>query len=140
MGGYDQAGPFDFHQPHRERGSYNYANRANFSRWTQPEHNLFVTLLKRYGRDWKKIEEFMNGTKSDQQCRTRGIIMLQKLRENCWDPELYQVLRSKINPGYSSSRYAVSKTGQKDDRKPVGSEEVESLDMRKEIESQLKIF
>jgi hypothetical protein len=56
------------------------------------------------------------------------------------------VLRSKINPGYSSSRYATSSSkpakGDKDtDKRPTGgSEEVESLDMRKEVDVQLKIF
>ena len=37
----------------------------------------------------------MEGSKTEQQCRTRGIIIYNKLRENNTDDELYRILAGK---------------------------------------------
>lgn len=40
-------------------------------RWTSREHELFLTGYEKFGKDWKKISEFM-GTRSNVQCRTHA--------------------------------------------------------------------
>jgi len=52
----------------------------------------FIDLIKRHGRHWNLIAEMMNGAKNEQQCRTRGIILLNKLKVNCFDQLLYEKL------------------------------------------------
>lgn len=67
------------------------ANRAVPCRWTHSEHQTLVALLKKNGKKWQDIAEII-GTKNEQQCRTRGLIMLNKLKRCNYDPELYKVL------------------------------------------------
>lgn len=44
------------------------------------------------GKNWKKIATDV-GTKNEQQCRTRGLILFNKLQRHCWDEELYNILK-----------------------------------------------
>jgi hypothetical protein len=76
------------------------ANRAVPCRWTHSEHNTLVALLKKNGKKWQEIAEII-GTKNEQQCRTRGLIMFNKLKRCNYDPELYQVLKVPTRAGES---------------------------------------
>ena len=48
--------------------------------------------MKRDGKKWQEIAETI-GTKNEQQCRTRGLVLWNKLRKHCWDKELFEVLK-----------------------------------------------
>ena len=61
------------------------------SRWSHSEHKTFVEMLKTEGKVWSRIAAAI-GTKNEQQCRTRGLILANKLMRNCWDQDLLYVL------------------------------------------------
>ena len=65
--------------------------RAMPCRWSHAEHKAFIDMLKRDGKQWKDIAETI-GTKNEQQCRTRGLVLFNKLKKHCWDKELFDVL------------------------------------------------
>lgn len=65
--------------------------RAMPCRWSHSEHKTFVDMLKNDGKQWTRIAEAI-GTKNEQQCRTRGLILFNKLKKHCWDKELFDVL------------------------------------------------
>lgn len=118
-----------------------YERSVSPSRWTQEEHQRWVDFLKKYGRDWKNIEHFMGGTKSEQQCRTRGIILLQKLKENCYDDDLYRVLAGK-NYGKEYIKRSYNKRGHRPvqlekDANANAEDEYDSMDVRKDVKSLL---
>ena len=48
-------------------------------------------MLKKDGKQWTHIAETI-GTKNEQQCRTRGLVLFNKLKKHCWDKELFDVL------------------------------------------------
>ena len=54
--------------------------------------------MKRDGKKWQAIADEI-GTKNEQQCRTRGLVLWNKLRKHCWDKELYEVLAPTGKPG-----------------------------------------
>lgn len=68
-----------------------------FSRWTAEESALFVKCVKKYGRNWASIIKDMGGCKTEQQLRTRGILLHQKLKKDCYDPELFRILSVRTN-------------------------------------------
>lgn len=45
--------------------------KEKIGRWTQSEAYLFETLLERYGKNWKKIHQYMKG-RSLSQIRSHG--------------------------------------------------------------------
>ncbi|CDW85830.1 myb-like dna-binding shaqkyf class family protein [Stylonychia lemnae] len=60
-------------------------------RWSDEDHNRFVKALKTIGKNWKQIAIDV-GTKNEQQCRTRGLIIFNRLQRHCWDEELKKIL------------------------------------------------
>eukprot|EP00347_Sterkiella_histriomuscorum_P009745 403340050 len=65
--------------------------RMASERWSDEDHNRFVKALKTVGKNWKQIATDV-GTKNEQQCRTRGLIIFNRLTRHCWDEELKQIL------------------------------------------------
>jgi hypothetical protein len=43
-----------------------YLRNQPLTRWTEEEHERFVMFIKTHGKEWKKIEEWMGGSKSEQ--------------------------------------------------------------------------
>ncbi len=87
------------------------SSRAVPCRWTHSEHNTLVALLKKNGKKWQEIAEII-GTKNEQQCRTRGLIMLNKLKRCNYDPELYTVLKVPTRAGeYVKPEYVMNPDG-----------------------------
>ena len=79
----------------------------------------------------------MGGTKSEQQCRTRGIILLQKLKENCYDDDLYRVLAGK-NYGKEYKKREYNKRGHRVVQpEKDADDEYDSMDVRKDVKSLL---
>ena len=53
---------------------------AGFGRWTKDEHKAFLKGLQKFGRDWRKIEEYI-GSRSGAQIRSHAqkyFIKMQK--------------------------------------------------------------
>lgn len=51
--------------------SHGVDDNSNVGRWTQQEHDLFLQGYELYGKDWRKIAEYI-GTRSNVQCRTHA--------------------------------------------------------------------
>ena len=56
-------------------------DRFNKGRWTKEEHVRFMEGLKLYGKDWKKVQEYV-GTRSSTQARSHAQKVLPKLGNN----------------------------------------------------------
>lgn len=83
------------------QGTRRYAeskDRAVPCRWTTTEHQSLVALLKKKGKKWLEIAEII-ATKNEQQCRTRGLILLNKLKKYNFDTELLKILSLPIRAG-----------------------------------------
>ena len=61
------------------------------AKWSDEDNERFLSSLKRLGKNWKQVALEV-GTKNEQQCRTRGLIIYNKLLRNCWDEELKKIL------------------------------------------------
>eukprot|EP00829_Urostomides_striatus_P009691 TRINITY_DN2145_c0_g2_i1.p1 TRINITY_DN2145_c0_g2~~TRINITY_DN2145_c0_g2_i1.p1 ORF type:complete len:239 (+),score=67.22 TRINITY_DN2145_c0_g2_i1:36-719(+) len=44
---------------------------AGTGRWTEKEHKLFIEALEKYGKDWKKVKEYV-GTRTTTQARSHA--------------------------------------------------------------------
>jgi SHAQKYF class myb-like DNA-binding protein len=62
---------------------------ANTGRWTKAEHKRFLEALKLYGKDWKKVQEYV-GTRTTTQARSHAQKYFSKIgREDRKDDEFY---------------------------------------------------
>ena len=52
----------------------------NHGRWTEEEHNKFLIAISKYGKKWKKIEEYI-GTRSSTQARSHAQKYFNKITE-----------------------------------------------------------
>lgn len=77
-------------------------------RWTTEEHKILVDCLFKFGKNWNKVASFVK-TKNEQQCRTRGGVMYNKLKENCFDEKLYEILKPRPMYGHHKTS-SVKKT------------------------------
>ena len=68
-------------------------------RWSHAEHKAFIDMLKKDGKQWQYIAETI-ATKNEQQCRTRGLVLFNKLKKHCWDKELFDVLAPRGKYSY----------------------------------------
>ena len=46
------------------------SKRSN-GRWTREEHTLFVEAIKKFGKNWKKVEDYI-GTRTGAQIRSHA--------------------------------------------------------------------
>ena len=46
-------------------------NRSSAGRWTQVEHTRFTEALKMFGKNWKKVEDYV-GTRTGAQVRSHA--------------------------------------------------------------------
>eukprot|EP00331_Platyophrya_macrostoma_P003776 CAMPEP_0176431040 /NCGR_PEP_ID=MMETSP0127-20121128/14592_1 /TAXON_ID=938130 /ORGANISM="Platyophrya macrostoma, Strain WH" /LENGTH=246 /DNA_ID=CAMNT_0017813005 /DNA_START=35 /DNA_END=775 /DNA_ORIENTATION=- len=54
-----------------ESSDYQSGGKQSNGRWTKEEHQRFVEAIKNYGKNWKKVEEFV-GTRSGAQIRSHA--------------------------------------------------------------------
>lgn len=59
--------------------------------WSIFQKKAFREAVMKFGRDWKKISEFVQ-TKDFKQCRSRGENLLRQLKKKNFDPELLEKL------------------------------------------------
>ena len=80
--------------------------RATPCRWSSHEKKKFIELLKSMGKQFTKIAELIK-TKNEQQCRTKALILYNKLKLNNWDPKLMEILAPTriMGAGRKKKRY-----------------------------------
>ena len=66
--------------------------RLSSAKWSEEDSQRFMRSLRANGKNWRQIAADV-GTKNEQQCRTRGLILFNKLQKHCWDDELYNILK-----------------------------------------------
>lgn len=55
---------------------------SSMGRWTREEHNKFVDGLRKYGKNWKLIEDYVN-TRSGSQIRSHAQKFFSRLEKQC---------------------------------------------------------
>jgi hypothetical protein len=79
-------------------------HRATPCRWSSHEKKRFIELLKTMGKQFAKIAEIIK-TKNEQQCRTKALILYNKLKCNNFDNKLYEILApTRPPPGAGTGR------------------------------------
>lgn len=56
--------------------------QSTMGRWTREEHNKFVDGLRKYGKNWKLIEDYVN-TRSGSQIRSHAQKFFSRLEKQC---------------------------------------------------------
>lgn len=67
----------------------------NNGRWTDQEHLIFLAWVIEFGRDWKKIEFYVQ-TRSSSQARSHAQKVLKKMDRNAIYKEI-NLLKSKLD-------------------------------------------
>lgn len=62
----------------KSQGKLSSNSAFNQGRWSDAEHNLFLEGIDKFGKDWKKVEEFV-GTRSSTQARSHAQKVLPKM-------------------------------------------------------------
>ena len=57
-------------------------DQSSMGRWTRDEHNKFVDGLRKYGKNWKLIEDYVN-TRSGSQIRSHAQKFFSRLEKQC---------------------------------------------------------
>lgn len=57
-------------------------DQSSMGRWTKEEHNKFVDGLRKYGKNWKLIEDYVN-TRSGSQIRSHAQKFFSRLEKQC---------------------------------------------------------
>ena len=63
-------------------------------RWTSEEHLRFIEAIKRFGKQWKKVEEFVQ-TRSGAQIRSHAQKYFLKIQKEYPDQDSFEVFKSK---------------------------------------------
>lgn len=63
-------------------------------RWTSEEHLRFIEALKRFGKQWKKVEEFVQ-TRSGAQIRSHAQKYFLKIQKEYPDQDSFEVFKNK---------------------------------------------
>ena len=61
-----------------------------------------MAILKQKGKRWTEVAQLV-GTKTERQCRTRALIIWNKLKRDNTDPELLQVLETPVRSEQSKN-------------------------------------
>jgi SHAQKYF class myb-like DNA-binding protein len=57
-------------------------DQSSMGRWTKEEHNKFIDGLRKYGKNWKLIEDYVN-TRSGSQIRSHAQKFFSRLEKQC---------------------------------------------------------
>ena len=58
-----------------------YTIQQKREKWSDEEHDRFMEAITQFGRDWKKVEEYI-GTKTRKQIRSHAQKHFEKMRKN----------------------------------------------------------
>lgn len=84
-------------------------NKAN-GRWTKEEHERFVEGIRRFGKNWKKVEEFV-GTRNGAQIRSHAQkFFLRIQREERSEDSDSKSLKEKLRSTRKVSDFSESTT------------------------------
>ena len=80
-------------------------------RWTKEEHERFIEGIRKYGKNWKKVEEFV-GTRNGAQIRSHAQKFFQRIkREELMDESDSKSLGDKIRFSRQQSDYSEITSG-----------------------------
>ena len=63
-------------------------------RWTSEEHRRFIDALKKFGKQWKKVEEYVH-TRSGAQIRSHAQKYFLKIQKEYPDQDSFEVFKNK---------------------------------------------
>ena len=80
--------------PTEERNySFSPSNKYSAGRWTEEEHNRFLEALDKFGKDWKKVQEYIE-TRNSSQIRSHAQKYFNKLLKGS-EPKKSHILSNK---------------------------------------------
>ena len=71
-----------------------HSNSKTSGRWTNEEHKKFIEALKKYGKQWKKVEEYIQ-TRSGAQIRSHAQKYFLKIQKEYPDQDSFEVFQTK---------------------------------------------
>lgn len=74
-------------------------------RWTKEEHQRFLEAVKQFGKNWKKVEEYV-GTRSGAQIRSHAQKFFQRLEKEVKGGQLNQKTHGNVNDIYSARKFS----------------------------------
>lgn len=87
------------------------AQNKTMGRWTKEEHERFIEGIRKYGKNWKKVEEFV-GTRNGAQIRSHAQKFFQRIkREELMDESDSKSLGDKIRFSRQQSDYSEITSG-----------------------------
>jgi SHAQKYF class myb-like DNA-binding protein len=82
-------------------------------RWTNEEHHKFIEALKKYGKQWKKVEDHIQ-TRSGAQIRSHAQKYFLKIQKEYPDQDSFEVFKNKT-PEFLEETIFMKKKGESDD-------------------------
>ena len=71
-----------------------HSNHKTNGRWTSEEHKKFIEALKKYGKQWKKVEDYIQ-TRSGAQIRSHAQKYFLKIQKEYPDQDSFEVFQTK---------------------------------------------
>lgn len=78
----------------KNQQSPTHSNSKTSGRWTSEEHKKFIEALKKYGKQWKKVEEYIQ-TRSGAQIRSHAQKYFLKIQKEYPDQDSFEVFQTK---------------------------------------------
>ena len=91
-------------------------------RWTAEEHKKFVEALKKYGKQWKKVEEYIQ-TRSGAQIRSHAQKYFLKIQKEYPDQDAYEIFKNN-SPEFLEDTIFMKNRGESEERGSSSSHQV----------------
>jgi len=102
--------------------------RRTCGRWTSEEHNKFVEALKKYGKQWKKVEDYIQ-TRSGAQIRSHAQKYFLKIQREYPDQDPYEIFRNN-SPEFLEDIILMKNKGESDDVPSNGSHNIRTPNLQ----------
>jgi len=88
-------------------------------RWTSEEHKKFVEALKKFGKQWKKVEEYIQ-TRSGAQIRSHAQKYFLKIQKEYPDQDPYEIFKNN-SPEFLEDAIYMKNRGESEERESSSS-------------------